>query len=330
MNNITREPPQVRPGQYGYINRVYKSSLRPVVLFISSLAGLWALISGVNAFRLLGQADSGNIPHLRTIALILGILYMIAVVIETFGVAAALTQRATMVRLYYFLSILSALLILGGSLVQTIVHFTMKDELINQCTSDESGATVFFSWGFWGSSSSTTLNAQDARNWCQSEWDHDSWADVVAFILELVLAVLFVSINFAYYKQVIDPTSPVNAARAPSNQIHLQPYGGRNDGGQFYPPPPGPPPNPGYYDQGFVPPYDASKPPRYGSDSDVKYEGDPDAKYLGDVKYGRDEMDSDTVDPFSDFDGPSKKDLSPEYEERDMTSRPRPGERDTF
>jgi len=106
MNNITREPPQVRPGQYGYINRVYKSSLRPVVLFISSLAGLWALISGVNAFRLLGQADSGNIPHLRTIALILGILYMIAVVIETFGVAAALTVHASCCFVVLFLFLL--------------------------------------------------------------------------------------------------------------------------------------------------------------------------------------------------------------------------------
>jgi hypothetical protein len=325
----TRQLPQGRPGQYGYVTRVYKSSLRPVVLFISGLAGLWAFLSGISSFNLFGESQSKNIPHLRTIALILGILYMVAVAIEVFGIAAAVKQRAAMVRLYSFLSILSSILILGGSLVQTIVHFKMKNDLINQCASDSTGQTVYFSWGVWGSSRSTTLDAQEARDWCQNEWDHDSWSDILSFIVELVLAVLFVSIAFAYYKQVIDPTSPVNATRAPSNQVRLQPFG-RFNGGQSYPPPPGPPPNQDDYDQGFAPPYDGNKLPGYGSDRDAKYEGDPDAKYHRDGKYSGPDKDDDKVDPFSDFDGPSRKDLAPAYEERDLTSRPRPAEGDTF
>jgi len=299
------------------MTRVFKSSLRPVVLFTCALAGFWALLSGINAFRLLGASESKNIPHLRTVLLILGIMYMIAVAIESFGMTAAAIQRAAMVRLYSFLSILTSLLILGASLTQTVVHFTMKTALINQCTSDTTGETVFLSWGFWGSSRTTTLDAQDANAWCQDSWDHDSWADILSFILELVVAVLFVSIAFAYYRQLVDPTSPVNASRAPSNQVMMHPYQGYNNGDRFYPPPE-PPVHQDYYDQQFAPPYDGNKLPGYASERGSKLEGDFDVKQ------------DDKADPFSDFDGPSRKNPSPGYEERDLTSRPRPGERDTF
>jgi hypothetical protein len=39
------------------------------------------------------KSSTGNIPHLRTIALILGITYMVGFVIEVFGIIAALMVR---------------------------------------------------------------------------------------------------------------------------------------------------------------------------------------------------------------------------------------------
>lgn len=295
-------------------------------MFISGLAALWALLSGISSFRTLTDDESKQIPHLRTISLILGIVYMIAFVIECFGIMAATLQRAAMVRIYSFLSILSSLLILGGSLTQTIIHFTMKDELLNLCTTDATGDTVFFGFGFWGPSRKDTLDSNEAANWCKNEWDHDSWSDILALLLEIVLALFFVAITFAYYAQVMDPTSPVNNTRIPPNQTRpaYQPEH-YNPPYTTYPPPPGAPP---YVDQGFVPPYDANKPPGYAA-RDGKFEGDHDAKsFGGDHKYGDDEDLKE--DPFSDFDGPSRKGVSPGYEERDLTSRPRPGDRDTF
>jgi hypothetical protein len=93
---------------------------------------------------------------------------------------------------------------------------------------------------------------------------------------------LFVGIAFAYYRQVMDPTSPVNASRVPSTQFRAEGYPERYNppfaNGPFYPPP-GLPPNHGDhgdYDQGFVPPYDGNKLPEYGYEED----------YGGGKKYG--------------------------------------------
>lgn len=132
---------------------------------------------------------------------------------------------------------------------------------------------------------------------------------------------------FAYYRQLLDPTSPANAHRAPSSQVRMDnypqhynppynasvpnlgygynaPYAGGPYTGQPYAPPRGPPPA---HDDSFIPPYD-NKPPGYtGGDENGGY-GNNDSK-----------------DPFADFDGPAKP-----GNERDVTSPPGPDGRNTF
>lgn len=118
-----------------------------------------------------------------------------------------------------------------------------------------------------------------------------------------------------------------NAFRAPSNQMfsgsnnnnnmypqhYNPPYGGSvpnleyGSGPNAYAPPPGPPPQ---FAHGYSA-EDLGKPPgyeggagAYGNDKDLKDHDHDDSK----------------EDPFADFEGAS----------RDVTSRPRPGEHDTF
>lgn len=131
-----------------------------------------------------------------------------------------------------------------------------------------------------------------------------------------MLAVFFAALALGYYCQTLDPTSPANALRAPSNQVrmnafappHYNPpyntsvpnlgYAYPAPSQQQYAPPPGPPPQ-------FQGPFDdrySVKAPGYGV-------GYADAKDM-------DKKD----DPFADF----------EAGERDVTSRPGPGGRDTF
>ena len=104
-----------------------------------------------------------------------------------------------------------------------------------------------------------------------------------------VIAGLFVSIAFAYYRQCLDPTSPANASRAPPAQQRMPndqfpehynpPYMAYDAPQQSYAPPPGPPPQ-------------LNKPPMY-TDGSARYDdGKDDATLHGD-------------DPFADFDGPS-------------------------
>lgn len=128
-----------------------------------------------------------------------------------------------------------------------------------------------------------------------------------------VLAGLFCSIAFAYYRQLLDPTSAANAFRSPSNQARAEgafpahynqaygasvpnlgygynmPYAGGPPPSQFAPPP-GPPPAPAYENKGYG----------VGLDGQDK------------------SRDNKNENPFADFD------------EHDVTSRPAAGGRDHF
>ena len=112
---------------------------------------------------------------------------------------------------------------------------------------------------------------------CNSAWDHDSFSEIAWFIVTSILSLLFASVAFSYYRQMLDPTSPANASRAPSAQAraamypdHYNPpyageYGvyGRGGAGAVgqYAPPPGPPP--AAQSTAYVPEYDPAKLPEY-------------------------------------------------------------------
>jgi len=209
------------------------------------------------------------VSGLKATALSLGILYTVAAIIQIFGLTAVLMRKINLVRIYAFGSILTALCVLAGSLTQTIVHFIRKQTLLSVCTDDNTGDTIFYSWGVWGPVTSTTLNSTDAARWCNRAWNRGAWSNIISFLIELCLAAFFLYIIFGYYKQLLDPSSVANAVR-PQNQYPLgayppQPYAGGYGYNPNFPPPQGPPP--GVYGQGFdqpfVPPYDSTKLPSY-------------------------------------------------------------------
>ncbi|EPQ50772.1 hypothetical protein GLOTRDRAFT_141288 [Gloeophyllum trabeum ATCC 11539] len=327
MDTTRPPPPRGNPPPYAFVNRVYRSSLRPVVIVIGLLSGIWTLVQYVSLFREVNVDKGQGFPKLGVFAIALGALYLVVALIEFFGVGAAALQKAALVRIYSWLSVASALIIVAGGFLLVIVHFVFKNDIITECVNLSKGDEVIIRNGIWGPFSKTQLSEQDAQKFCNNAWSHDSWGDIIALIIEIVLAALFCSVAFAFYRQLIDPTSPANTSRAPSNQYRAAgagypqhynpPYNGSMPDLAYnapygqYAPPPGPPPN--------APPYDTHGPPGYGvgmGDSKVE---------LGPEKDVKD-------DPFADFDGPSlstRRTGSPEGE-RDVTSRPRPGERETF
>jgi len=295
MDN-TRTLPLQQNGGNALTRNLMKSNLRPVVLFIAFLTGLWSFLWAVSSFRLVTQDSVDEISGLKTAALIMGILYSVATVIQAFGLTAVSMRKLNLVRIYAFGSILTALCILAGSLTQIIIHYSKKTSLINVCTNDNTGDTIFYNWGIWGPVTSTTLDAADAASWCNRAWNRGAWSDILSFLIEIVLAALFLFIIFGYYKQLLDPSSVANAVRTP-NQYPLgaypqQPYAGGYEYNPNFPPPPGPPP--GIYGQGFdqpfVPPYDNTKLPAYDGNG-TKY---------GDTKDGDDMLKNGGVNPFED------------------------------
>ncbi|GLB39623.1 hypothetical protein LshimejAT787_0701330 [Lyophyllum shimeji] len=332
----TRPPPPGAPPSYAFVTRVYRRNLRPIVISTAFLAALWSLFSGVRRlsclmhvisiltrhfdrmqigwFRSYGIDKDANVPHIANLSLALGALYMAIFAIGIFGMLSAASQRVGLVRIYTFLAAFATLIVMAAGLTRVVTHFIWKRDIISECTELSTNKRVVY-YGFWGPIEADILDPQEAEDWCTRYWDRDSWAQVVAFLILSVLGILFTLLTFAYYRQLLDPASPANASRAPSNQARMAgafpthynpPYDasipdlsynyGPYSAQPQYAPPAGPPP-------GHMPPVDDGKPPGYT--------GGP-AGFDGDAKDGK--------NPFADFG----------TEERDVTSRPGPGGPETF
>ncbi|KAF8961418.1 hypothetical protein BDZ97DRAFT_1211293 [Flammula alnicola] len=258
-------PPQGAPPSYAFVSRVYRRNLRPVVLAFAFLGGLWALFSGIGFFRNASVYSRNDETKLTTFSIIIGALYMGVLAIECLGVFAAASQKLPIVRLYAYLSAVVFLIIAAVGLIRTIIHFSLKNDIINTCTNVSSGETFFFP-GLFGPVNGGTLTTEEAASWCRDAWDRDSWSEVVAFLLTSLLAAFFSAIAFSYLRQVLDPASPANASREPAQHrmgafpSHYNPPYNPNGPAPYYsyPAPAGPPPSNAF----VAPPYEADgKPP---------------------------------------------------------------------
>jgi len=256
----SREPPQALP-RYGGL---YRYNLRPVVIVVSTLTAVWSLFAAGGNFRSI-SIDKQDAPKLAIFSIILGILYAVLAVFELFGASAAWTQRLPLIRTFTYFSIVNALIMIGTALISVVVHFAFKNDIINECTTlSENQDFLVYPFGFWGPVSHDFLNAEDAQQWCQNAWDRGSASEIISLIIQLLLAALFTTIAFRYYRQCLDPTSPTNFSRTPqanqggfSSQYnppynasvpnlgygYNMPYAGGPPPSQQFAPPPGPPPS---------------------------------------------------------------------------------------
>lgn len=274
----------------GFARRMMQSNLRPVVLFIAFATGLWAFLWAISSFRLVTDPNVGEVPGLKVAALSMGILYTIATIVQLFGLFAVSMRKLSLVRIYAFGSILTALCVLAGSLTQIIVHFAQKKALLAVCTSDTTGDTIFYSWGIWGPVSSTTLSQTDAAQWCNDAWNRASWRNILSLLIQICVAAFFLFVIFGYYKQLQDPNSAAHGYRI-RNQYPLGTYPQEQYVG--FPPPQGPPPAAYGLDQPFVPPYDSAKLPTY----------DGSQRNYNDTKDGDGLLKNGDDDPFGDHRG---------------------------
>ncbi|TFY52651.1 hypothetical protein EVG20_g10462 [Dentipellis fragilis] len=188
MDTSRVPPPSGNPPPYAMVARVYRSSLRPVVITFGLVSGIWTLIWAIGLFKEVGTDKGQGQPKLANFAIALGALYMAAAVIELFGVASAVLQRLSLIRLYAFLSIFSTLLIIVAGLMRVIAHFVLKasalypdsicpiltarllqNNLLTECQNLLTGQKVDFRWGVWGPHESKTLSAADAAD-CPSRF----------------------------------------------------------------------------------------------------------------------------------------------------------------
>ncbi|KAH9934196.1 uncharacterized protein B0H18DRAFT_979904 [Fomitopsis serialis] len=203
---------------------------------------------------------------------------------HSFGVMTAISQRPWMARIYALLSVGSALAVVAAAFMRVIAHFTLKE------------------YGFWGPSFETKLDGPEAASYCNNLWHHDSAVEIISLIIEMLLAAFFSSLSFAYYHQLLDPTSAANVTRRPGPGPAPAPQRDFDDGpgaGADYPSHYNPP-YLGYDAPPAIPPYDETDGPK----GDLPYGGAKPPMYSEDdiATYGGYDAGAKTADPFADFD----------------------------
>ncbi|PFH47603.1 hypothetical protein AMATHDRAFT_151712, partial [Amanita thiersii Skay4041] len=297
------------PPSYAFVTRFYRSSLRPSTTLIVFKYQYLHHLRKIGYLRNYRVDRIQNVPQLAVLCLAQGIMYMVVFAIELYGIFAAAKNNLRLVRLYAFGSIISVLVVMAGNLWDVVIHFQLKDEIIKLCSQLLDGDEVVY-FGLFGPTTRHIVSPDEAAQYCRNAWTHDSWSDIVYFVIISFISILFSVIAFSFLHQLRDPTSAANIGRAPSSQAQTNgyssyynppysmpyngPYEGQPRGYQYqtgyaqYAPPPGPPPN-ATRDDPFVPP----------KDIDWDKEGRP-PSYIGDDHgYGSGGKD-DKNDPFAD------------------------------
>jgi len=346
MNYSRQPPPSGPPTRFAFANRMYNGrNLRPVVIVTTSFGAIWGLFSMVNAIQSLQLTHQEGEAHLATFSIALAAVFGFIFAAELFGLVAAFSQRFPLIRIYTMLSVFVALSFVGSSLVQTVVHFSFKSEILDECNKASTGETATYRYGIFGPTSSEQLNSDDASSFCNNAWSRDSLSQIASLLILMIINVFKVLTAIAYYRQSADPTSIANASRirTPAGNAaypsHYNPpynapvpnlgYNYPTNSGGGYAPPPGPPPGAKGLEEGRD---EGFRAPAYDDDEDKDWKDHHDAPGYGHGLGLNDDKKSktgsgDNENPFEDFDGPVGERFG---EERDVTSRPRPGGSESF
>jgi len=261
-------PPSGQPPRYVFA-RYFRANLRPVIIGIGIAATIYALLWGGSSFSNISSDKSQNLSQLVPFDIALGTIYLVVALIELYGIWSAIRQSLPLVRIYAILSLLAAAMVFGAEIVRLVVHFKFKNDMITQCiqaaqTGDGERNNDF---GLFGNHRAHDLSSDEATDFCNDAWSHNTFSDIAWLILSLICSLVFSSLAFSYYRQLLDPASGGARIRPQDNGVPLNTFrsygqygeyaqgaGLAYEGGSRFAPPPIPE---------YAPPYEPSKLPGY-------------------------------------------------------------------
>ncbi|OCF33667.1 hypothetical protein I316_04741 [Kwoniella heveanensis BCC8398] len=228
------------PRYTAVVTKVYPYSLRPVVFFTAFIGFIYGIALGVAAIKDMG--DDFETAKQKVFDIVTAILYFVIGAIEAYALFVAFVQKIPLARFLVWLVPAGIIVNLANQVIAVIIHFTMKNDLINQCVKNEVGEL-----GVDGLGNVSSITTDQAQSICDNAWDRGTWSVFAWLFLSLIVSLLFGSILMSYYRQLIDPSSvrTRNNNHAQNQAFQMQP-------GYYYPPPP--PPNNGSQPW-MVPPY---------------------------------------------------------------------------
>ncbi|KAF8153314.1 hypothetical protein B0H34DRAFT_100521 [Crassisporium funariophilum] len=215
---LPRFPHPVRtprqPKSKSFVAQLYKASWKNPIIAVAGLNGLRYAFAAHNAFQDATVDQMEGSENLFQVSIALGVMYVIAFVVEIYGVISVSMQRLSMVRVYVYLTFLASLVVTSAGVLNGVSYFVFAEDLMWECISLASEGRGYEKSLFRGRpwpGSSFALREHDARKQCIYAWVHQSWSQVAAvFLFSLIPSVIYYLMVYTYYRQTINPKHSAN------------------------------------------------------------------------------------------------------------------------
>ncbi|KAF5350441.1 hypothetical protein D9756_008585 [Leucocoprinus leucothites] len=210
IDNRLPEVHAVREEARSFWEKLYRSNWRNVVLVVSGINTLRFTLSALDAYHDVDVDNSLNFSHLAGVSSFLCSMYLIRGLIDIFGILSLAMRRAIFTRIYAFLAVFSALVVVVAGGVASLTFHIFAADLIQECialamTGDLTSKSIFRGrpWPL----TQHSLSSREASQACQAAWTSEGSSQTIAiFVFSLLPSTIYCLVVYNYYRQVIDPT----------------------------------------------------------------------------------------------------------------------------
>ncbi|KAF8624685.1 hypothetical protein AX17_007016 [Amanita inopinata Kibby_2008] len=190
-----------------FFNRIYQCNWRKAVITVATLNVIRFVLSAANAYQdaIVDRVQLHFQP--AKMSFVICWLYALVAMIEVFGIISAFTRRLTWIRVYFYLSFLSALLVTAAGLVAAIIFFVFSDEILEECIALATQGKLYLKSTFRGEPWPVKrLSVKKAHKLCVVAWTNESSFQAASiFLCSFLPSILCLFLVYTYYRQVTDP-----------------------------------------------------------------------------------------------------------------------------
>jgi len=199
--------PKLSKTTSSFVSQLYKASWKNPIIAVAGLNTLRFVFAAYNAFQDAAVDGLEEADNLFLVSLALGAMYIIASVIEIYGVISISMQRLNMIRIYLYFSLLACVMVISAGILNGISYFTFAEELVLECVSLATDGRGYQKSLFHDSPwpvSVFPLMEHDAHKQCVHAWVDQSWYQVLSvFLFSVFPAMIYFCLVYAYYQQTI-------------------------------------------------------------------------------------------------------------------------------
>lgn len=190
--------------------KIYELNWRPVVIALTMINTLRYALFASNSFHDAGLDLNEHAPDLALISFALSIMYILACLLEAFGLFTSLLPRPCLVHCYVYFAGLSCALVSIARIMLAVGYFALADEVVAECVSLASTGRMddrsLFRSEAWHKQYNRPISVGEAQFQCLATWHSESVSEVVSVVLfTIVPCTICFLVAWTWGRQVRDP-----------------------------------------------------------------------------------------------------------------------------